>query len=316
MNRRILSKLGIVIAALLFVSLFALGIPGESTAYVIAANAEIGDEALLTASQPFTSTPSSAIQLTGLAANNNGVASWNADGSGPEGPALGHVIPAPYGDCLGPNNNALYYIASRDYDGIDPTSTGALQGAGGISGFPSLTTALADNGFTAEDLTMKFSVASLGNDVEGEDWFFDEAIETRIYSGGTFMVQLDGEDVVGGDMPNIIVTVNYNDPANCTDDITQGTTESVIPEDLSATSSADVQAVAEALLADIGQQGIKFTFDSFTFASDQPLFQGNGRGGVLSETQSGQIELMPVIVHLPIIMDIQAVSAQDSAEVE
>ena len=180
--------------------LIAQGVPTDSTVAAADVRASYGES--LAASTSFTSTPSSAIQLTGLAADNNGVASWNADGSGPEAPALGHVIPAPSGDCFGANNNALYYLASRDYDGIDPSSTGALQGAGLIDGFPTLAAVLADGGFTAQDLTMKFGLASLGNDTEGEDWSFNEAIETRTYSGGTFMIQLGGEDLVGGDMPD------------------------------------------------------------------------------------------------------------------
>ena len=53
------------------------------------------------------------IPFEGLAADHEGAAAWNADGTGPDPAGYGH--PHPFGW-----PSSLYYGASRDYDDIDP----------------------------------------------------------------------------------------------------------------------------------------------------------------------------------------------------
>ena len=81
------------------------------------------------------------IQLQGLALDNEGVACWDADGSGPEPEAFGHTHPFGWG-------STLYYSASRDY--VDANPDAALcHFKEDIVGFPQFVQALALNGFTA-----------------------------------------------------------------------------------------------------------------------------------------------------------------------
>ncbi len=227
------------------------------------------------------------IPVLGVEANHEGGAAWNANGSGPEPTKTGHLIPAPYNQCL--NTNAYYYFASPEYGGIDPASPGGFHGIGPISGFPAFTAALAANGFVVGDLTARFGLGSLGSDTEGQDWTFLGDIETRFYQGGTFVLRLRGENMVGGAMPRLTLTIDYNVAANCFDDAISGVTDYVIPVDQSGASSAGVKAVAAAFLADLCGQGMRFVFDSVQPAG-QVEFQGNGRIGAFFDNQVARLE--------------------------
>jgi hypothetical protein len=227
------------------------------------------------------------ILINGLEANNEGAAAWNSTG-GAEAAKTGHAIS--WTTCGG---NAFYYMASRDFGGIDPLSSGGLRGLDGLSGFPQFAKALADNGFTIGDLKVSWGLQTLGNDVEGVDWFFNSPVETRFYRGGNFTIELGGQDMVGGFMPETTVIIDYKDLNNCFDDRIFGYTHPVQPVNQSGASSAAVQAVAAAFLNDLGSSGIKFVFDSFQPALKQPQFTGNGRAGAYFEVQSGGIEATP-----------------------
>jgi len=230
------------------------------------------------------------IPFTGLEAKDQGVAGWQADGTGSEPSRIGHAIP----NSLGlDTQNAFYYLASVDFDNINPDSPGAIQGTGNITGFPQLADALSTNGFTTEDLTLKFDLLSLGDDVEGEDWFVNGDVETRFYTRfnneGAITLQLAGEDLISGLIPEYTLQIDYNDPT-FTDDRTSGWIEGFIPSNVSGSSSAEVQAVAAALLADVGDKGLRFLFDALQ-PSSQLEFIEDGRTGAFFEAQVGQIEL-------------------------
>ena len=123
--------------------------------------------------------PGWTIPYTGFEADNEGSAAWNATGAGPELANTGHILtwnPAPGGLV------AYYYMASADYDGINPNSTGSLH-AGPVAnwnGFPQTAAALAANSFTPDQLEMKFGLMTLGGDVEGVDWTYDAPTNTEV----------------------------------------------------------------------------------------------------------------------------------------
>ncbi len=102
-------------------------------------------------------TTNAQLQFEGLYAEGEGGAAWDADGSGPE----------PFGNGHG---DVYYYIASRDY--VDASSTAGAHLVDILSGFPLLQQALTDNGFTPDQLSMKITLCSMGDDIEGIDWFF------------------------------------------------------------------------------------------------------------------------------------------------
>ncbi|HPE58353.1 MAG TPA: hypothetical protein PK904_18250 [Bacteroidales bacterium] len=98
----------------------------------------------------------SQIQFEGLYSQGEGALGWNADGSGPEPAATGH-------------NGIYYYTASRDYIDSGTSSGGRLMN--NINGFPLFAQALADNGYTPDQVTFSFGLADMGDDIQGIDWF-------------------------------------------------------------------------------------------------------------------------------------------------
>src|SRR5210317_1173533 len=96
------------------------------------------------------------IQFEGLHAEGQGGAGWNADGSGPE----------PYGNGHG---DMFYYAASLDY--LQGEDYCGAEMTNILSDFTNFELALAANGFTTDQVTLNFGLASLGDDVEGIDYF-------------------------------------------------------------------------------------------------------------------------------------------------
>lgn len=227
------------------------------------------------------------IPFQSLEAAHKGTAAWNASGSGPEAAKTGHTL-----TWLPFSAYAYYYIASRDYDGIDADANAAcLAGTGTITGFPSFVSALASNSFTVSDITMKYTIQTLGGDAEGIDWAYTSAttMETRTYTGGSWVIYLNGQPMIGGASPNMNMSIIYHNLADYTDDEISGYSDFVIPNDLSSTSPASVQACAAALLSDIGSYGIRYNFASLQPAI-QTTFNANGRNGAFFIAQNGQLE--------------------------
>ncbi len=63
------------------------------------------------------------IPLEGLATGNGGLALWNTGPDAVEPAQLGH--PTPWTTC---STSAPYYLATRDYSDVDPTSTAGVRG--------------------------------------------------------------------------------------------------------------------------------------------------------------------------------------------
>lgn len=227
------------------------------------------------------------IPFQSLEASHKGTAAWNSDGSGSESAKTGHTL-----TWLPATAYAYYYIASRDYSLIDADpNAAALAGTGTISGFPTFVAALASNGFSVTDITMKYSIQTLGNDTQGVDWTYTAGTttETRIYKGGNWVIYLNGQQIVGGASPNMNMTIIYNDLSNYSDDQISGVSDFVIPNNLSASSPATVQTCAVAFLNDVGNYGIRYNFASLQPAI-QTVFAGAGRTGAFFIAQNGKFE--------------------------
>ena len=235
------------------------------------------------------------IPFSGLDADHAGGAAWNANGAGPEPFAIGHGLPSPPASM----NIAYYYLASRDYDNIDPLSSAGLYGNGPSFDFPNLENALAVHGKAIQDINISYGLMSLGNDIEGVDWWMEGNVETRIYTGGTYQFKLNGEDLVTGEMPNYTQTIIYKAWMGETDEIS-GYTDIGHPINNSQGNSPEAQAIAEAFLEDIGDDGIMFLFTS-TQPASQFDFAGNGRSGGFFENHQGFIiKACPVVPELEV----------------
>lgn len=229
--------------------------------------------------------PLAEIPFQGLHADNQGLAGWNADGTGPELARTGH--PTPWGACASASD-ALYYLASRDFPGIDPLSARGIHFVTPVTGFANFLDTLATHGFSINDLTMTWGLQTLGADQEGSDWSYASPLETRFYTGGQFTIKLAGEDMVGGPMPPTTVWIMY-DIANCLDEQISATTEFVVPILESANSSTAVQAAAAAFLSDLFGRSIRFSFDSHQPAVGLSPFGGDGRGGAFFDITTGKM---------------------------
>lgn len=165
-------------------------------------------------------------------------------------------------------------FARPDHRNVYSILSGTLQGGTGeITGFPNLRTALANNGYSIDELTGEWNSNLTGSSYQGDN------LETRRYNGDLDL-KLRGEDLVGGSSLSIIMDLEYL--KMFTLDKVTGVTDFWIPQDRSAGSSSGVQEVAQALLTDIGDQGIRFNFGAF-----EPDLN---RYGVYT-ISSGQIEL-------------------------
>jgi hypothetical protein len=203
------------------------------------------------------STLQAQIQFQGLLSDNEGAAGWDADGTGPEPYGNGHA-------------DFLYYVASRDY--LDPGSTAGSHLNGAINGFPAFEQALADNGFTPDQVKLKMGLASQGNDLEGEDWFTFDGIEHYLnFYPLTIRFILNGEPMITGVTSYMIFHLGPSTGMewHCNSNY-------FVPVDVSGSSSAGVQAVATAFLQDVGKQELSCILQ---ITGETQSFNGNGRAG-------------------------------------
>jgi len=219
------------------------------------------------------------LPFTGLATDHEGLACWNADGTGPEPEATGHTFW--YG---GTEWWITYYFASRDYDGIDTDPNAGLGHFMGVpTGFPNLEVQLDYRGFTLDQLTAKSDIATLGNDIEGEDWGLDGNIHWYHTYGNTITIEIADEPIL-----ECVIDTNYGfwDMNNPYDNWWSYTNYATM-SDISANASSDAQHVAASFLKDLGGHSIKF----YSEGNDAPgVIDDNGRDGVFQEILDATME--------------------------
>ncbi len=219
-------------------------------------------------------TTQSQIQFQGLASENEGTAGWDADGTGPEPAATGHAIP------LAGFPNQPYYGSSRDYVNTTPHAAG-FHFQDVISGFPLFAQALTDNGFSAEQVKVKFGLGSLEDDIEGVDWLITGVMYYANYYNFEYLFELDGEPMISG----VIGYINMSIP-------TAGGDYWVVensftkPADASGSSSTAIQEVANAFLQDLAGEEMHITYH----LTSAGLFNNNGRDGGYYNVKDGIIE--------------------------
>ncbi|WP_016956632.1 thrombospondin type 3 repeat-containing protein [Catenovulum agarivorans] len=239
----------------------------------------------------------SAIPFTADEANFEGVVAWNVGAPAAENDNTGHQIPVPY-YIEDINEFAYYYMASRDYAGINPNSPGVIAATdGGMTGFPNFAHALHLAGYSESDINLQFGLMSLGADIEGQDWTLVGSLETRFYTGGTFTITLDGEVIVSAPMPKLTLSIEYNEAQNPLDDQIFGITEAVAFHLIEIEDQLDEEltVIAKAFLKDIAQSssGLRLVFDSIQPAGQSEYVDpANNRGGAYFEPQLGKLEIV------------------------
>ncbi|MCD4729939.1 MAG: right-handed parallel beta-helix repeat-containing protein, partial [Bacteroidales bacterium] len=218
------------------------------------------------------------LPFVGLESDHEGIACWDADGSGPEPENYGHIVN--YG---GTNYEYSYYYASRDYDGIDEDTSAALcHFIEGTIGFPNLEIQLAYRGYTLDQFKAKSSICTLGNDEEGVDWGLNGSIHWWMTYGNTVTIEIDDEPIL-----EYVIDTNFSfdDLANLGEDWWLYTPY-VSVVDISSGASNDAQHVAASFLKDLGGHSLKSYMEGH-YSTAFPY--ANGRDGVYQTITTGNL---------------------------
>ncbi|MBT3224415.1 MAG: hypothetical protein HN348_35555 [Proteobacteria bacterium] len=183
-------------------------------------------------------------EFTGLAANNLGLAAWQAPlGSTTEEEALGHSV-----DIMGcGSENAYYYLASRDY--VDNNSMAGLQ----VATIPAMLTTqsyLSSFGYNADDITVRLVLHDLGTDMMNYDWYYSGSVEQRYYQGASVYIDLDGVPMLVASDTALEFSTDYS---NCGNRHISGMTSYLWFENIANQQQNPVAyAVGEAMKIDFG----------------------------------------------------------------
>ena len=209
-----------------------------------------------------------------------------SEGYGAYASIYGHNIPIP-GVCGHPSAYAHLVSADQAPAAQFPNMKAAFKCVAGGTGFEKFRDSLSHYGYTLEDIEMKFTTMTLGDDIQGEDWFVVGVNETRFYHNGTFTFYVGGHPIVTGYMPVLQIEIDYNAVGNCTDDIVGGITQYTAIRDSSQLQSDSIQGIAAGFLADVGSNGIRFNFSNM-----EPAVQGTS--GAVFEAPTGKVEIGPL----------------------
>lgn len=194
----------------------------------------------------------SQIQFEGLYAEGEGAAGWNADGSGPEPAATGH-------------GGIYYYTSSLDY--VNPGSSSGGHLLDNINGFPLFAQALADHGFTPDQVTFTFGLADMGDDIEGVDWFQIGAVNYSNFYPIIIRMYLAGEPMISSVGNYGIYRVGAG--------IQEMETGFLRVNDVAGQGSEPVKQVAAAFISDMDGEELKADIQVESAAN----LSGNGRTG-------------------------------------
>ncbi|MHC1777735.1 MAG: right-handed parallel beta-helix repeat-containing protein [Lentimicrobium sp.] len=212
----------------------------------------------------------------GLAVNHEGFAGWDADGTGPEPKRNGH-------------DTQLYYIASMDYDDIDPDPAACfarLLSENG-SGFQNFALQLEYRGFSPEQVKFKMDIRDLGEDIRGEDWYFEENIHCVNFYHSLITTRINDELLFGFVCDTATSYQNVAIPSLGW----WGPSATTLVFDASAGSSDAVQAVAASFFKDMENRQIQTNTIKATQASG--TISSNGRSGGFWEINEAEMVAVP-----------------------
>lgn len=191
-------------------------------------------------------------------------------------------------------DTAYYYLSTSDYEGIDNTTNAGLRGDGFVRGFPALSAALQTHNYTTENLHIKFTPVSLGNDIKGtgEDWNYQLSTETRkyqkrieVYNDETsseikshYEIYLNGTILFKGEMPVVHLGIGYNKYGYLADSIAAHTDDVRLIRYPFITQQ-DATDIANAIEQDLNGHGVKFIFQSIQSANDTSIRTNDRIGG-------------------------------------
>jgi hypothetical protein len=208
------------------------------------------------------------LPMQGLHAENEGIAGWNADGTGPE----------PYGNG---HSDVVYYSASVDYDDINPDPDACLAHfLEGSTGFFNTLLQLQYRGLEIGDLKLKMGLCSLGSDVEGEDWGYENGFHWLNEYNNLFTIEINGEPIL--EVLQDTNRMTFINPGT----VTWSAKSSVGKVyNISENASQEAQYVAQSFLRDMGTHYLATDVTDISYLGPMP--PGNGRSGVWYELVEG-----------------------------
>lgn len=225
-----------------------------------------------------------ALRFAGLARDRLGIALWQADGSGPEPAAVGHRLTTPIGPIT-----AHYYVASRDYGGIDPAARGAAACTGADGGWPRLAAALAAHGCGLGDLVVRLPLTTAGASREGEDWTYRDDVETRhLRPQGPLTLELAGAPMLAFPAERLTLTEDYRGARSFADVRLSLVSPALAPRP-ARSGAAGVDDTARAFLADLAGARVRFVVAAIRLLPE--TFAGAGRlAGRFAEIPAAALE--------------------------
>ena len=177
---------------------------------------------------------------------------------------------------------AYYYQATRDYF----NKSGVGMQFTNMSGMYNFRAALEEYGYDISDVTVTNTPRTLGNDQrgdddgiieDGEDWEYDSGtcIEWRIYSGGDYVVRVDGNPIVSTNPERYVHYQDYSGMNGASDcDANNGQGDDNITmwgegdfSDMEIVADEDdeiASSLAYAYQLDVGNYQVKYSYDSQT----------------------------------------------------
>lgn len=227
------------------------------------------------------------IPFAGVAQSGLGVALWQADGTGPEPAAAGHAFDTPVGRI-----NSHYYIASRDYDGIDPRARGALAARAPLRGFTRLAAALAAAGLAPDALVIRLPLITPGADREGIEWHYRDGVETRhLRPSGPVPMLVASEAALDLAVARLVLVEDYRG-ATTFADVRLSLESDPFTVTPVPTARGRAAAVARAMVQDINGRNLRFVVDRLVLLPEK--FSGSGRTqGFFGEIPLARLEIIP-----------------------
>ncbi|MBK6346316.1 MAG: right-handed parallel beta-helix repeat-containing protein [Bacteroidales bacterium] len=216
------------------------------------------------------------LALSGLLDEHLGFAAWNADGSGPEPKRTGHALP----EC-----QAFYYLASRDYDQIDPDPEAGLAGivGEGTDGFFNLKLQLAYRGFSFDKLALSMDLSDIEEDIESEDWSITGDFNSSNYYHSRIRVRLNGQPLFGLVFDTLFTVINLSES---TPSRSIGSSMAYV-YDASAESSYGVRMVAKSLFRDLAER--QMAVDIVSSMASAGIINEEGRCGAFWQVNEGEL---------------------------
>lgn len=226
------------------------------------------------------------IPFAGAAKDGLGIALWQADGTGSEPAAAGHVFDTPVGPI-----HSHYYIAARDYAGIDPRARGALAARAPLRGFPRLVAALTEAGLDPDALVIRLPLITPGADREGIEWHYRDGVETRyLRPSGPIPLLVNGAPALHLVVARLVLVEDYRGATTFADARLSLTSDPFTVAPIAPAHSPAAE-IARTMVQDINGRHLRFVADRLILLPEK--FGGSGRThGYFAEIPAARLEVI------------------------